>query len=59
MLKQIKENINNILYFILVIILLWLTISNTVQAFKCSKMTQTELFIHIPKSFACNWEYCD
>jgi len=58
MVKYVKNTISNILYFILAAALLWTVISNIIQVFKCHKMSQTELFIHIPKSFICDWQYC-
>lgn len=39
-------------------LILWVLISNTVQRFKCPTMTETELLLHIPKSFVCNWSEC-
>lgn len=57
--KYIKENIVNTLYFVLISVFLWVGISSIIQSFKCPKMTQTELFIHIPKSFVCDWQYCN
>ena len=59
MIKYIKDNISNALYFLLVAVFLWMTISNITQAFKCPKMSQTELFLHIPKSFVCDWKHCN
>lgn len=55
----IKKRIINLLYIILVVLCLWTAITNIIQAFKCPRMTQTELFLHIPKSFICDWEICD
>lgn len=55
MIKYIKDNISNALYFVLVAVFLWVVISNIIQAFKCPEMSQTELFIHIPKSFVCDY----
>lgn len=54
-----KDKISNALYFVLVAVFSWVSISNTIQSFKCTKMTQTELFIHIPKSFVCDWKHCN
>jgi hypothetical protein len=59
MIKYIKENISNALYFVLFAVGLWVVISNAIQAFKCPEMSQTELLIHIPKSFVCDWKHCD
>ncbi len=49
---------NKILYYILIIVTTWVSITNIIQAFKCPKMTQTELLIHIPKTVVCNWSNC-
>ena len=57
--KYIKDNINNALYFVLAAVLLWVSISSIIQAFKCPEMSQTELFIHIPNSFVCDWQHCN
>jgi membrane protein involved in colicin uptake len=57
--NYIKNNISNALYFVLVAVFLWAAISTMTQAFKCPEMSQTELFIHIPKSFVCDWQHCN
>lgn len=54
-----KNNISKILYFILLTVFLWLSISNIIQAFNCPEMTNTELFLHLPKSFICDWTSCN
>jgi len=56
---KIKEYTNNKLYTVLIAVLLWVAISSIIQAFKCTDMTQTQLFLHIPKSFVCDWEHCN
>ena len=43
---------------ILLVVFLWVSISNIIQAINCPKMSQTELFMHIPKSFVCDWDRC-
>lgn len=51
MLKKLK-------YFspvILSICMVWTSISLTIQRFKCPTMTETELFLNIPKSFILNF----
>ena len=57
--NYIKNNISNALYFVLVAVFLWAAISSTIQRFKCAEMSETELFIHIPKSFVCDWQHCN
>lgn len=47
-----------ILYFALIALFCWMSITNIIQAFKCPKMTQTELLLHINKSFVCDWNKC-
>ena len=54
-----KYKFKNIFNIILVMILLWVAISSIIQRFKCSEMTETQLFIHIPESFILNWKYCN
>jgi hypothetical protein len=56
---KIKEYSINTLYSLLVIISLWISISGFIQRFKCPSMTETELFLHIPKSVICDWEECN
>lgn len=56
---SIKQYIIGISYTILVTILLWIAISSIIQAFKCPSMTQTQLFMHIPKSVICDWQDCN
>ena len=57
--KYLKNNIRNWIYFVLVAMFLWVSISNVIQAIKCPKMSQTELFIHMPKSFVLDWKNCN
>lgn len=55
---KIRDYTNNALYIMLAIMVLWVVISSEIQAFKCPGMTQTQLFLHIPRSFICNWKHC-
>lgn len=41
---------------VIVILLIWVSISSLIQAFTCPKMTETERLIHIPKAFIGQWE---
>lgn len=52
------EKIKEIIAFIVIAINLWIACSGIIQAFKCTKMTQTELFLNIPNSFICDWKEC-
>ena len=44
--------------YLLVPLFLWVSISSTIQRFKCAQLTGTEIFIRIPKSFMCDWVNC-
>jgi hypothetical protein len=46
-------------YVPLVAVLLWVAVSGFIQRFKCPSMTETELFLHIPKSVVCDWKHCN
>ena len=50
------SKITNIIWFILVLLLLWIGVTSTIAAFKNPKLTETELFLRIPKSFILNYE---
>lgn len=56
---KIKDYANNALYTVLVVVFLWVAVSGFVQRLKCPSMTETELFLHIPKSVVCDWKYCN
>lgn len=58
-LNYIKRTEGHLLYTLLVAVLLWVAISTMIQAFKCPELSQTELFLRIPKSFICAWEHCN
>ena len=59
MMKNIKNNISNALYFVLVAVFMWVAVSSMIQRFKCDTMTETQLFLHIPQSFVCDWRHCN
>ena len=50
-----KHNIKFIFKIICCIILLWISITSTICAFKNPEMTETQLFLYIPKSFILNF----
>ncbi len=56
---KIKDYAGTALMIVFVVALLWVAVSGFIQRFKCPKMTETELFLHIPKSFVCRWHHCD
>lgn len=53
------KKIKIVISYIFTVITIWVAISTFVQAFKCPSMSQTELFINIPKSFVCDWNNCN
>jgi hypothetical protein len=56
---RFKENAAIVVYAMLVAVFMWVAISSTIQRFKCVKLTETEIFIRIPKSFVCDWANCN
>lgn len=42
-----------------IIILLWISITNIIQSFKCDSMTSTQLFKRLPQSFVLNFKTCN
>jgi len=48
-----------IAYIIAMVILSWISITISIQRFKCVKLTQTELFLMIPDTFICNFQNCN
>lgn len=53
-----KKNFIFIVRTILIVVSAWMAITVTIQAFKCEKLTRTELFLRIPNSFVCDWIEC-
>lgn len=49
-----KKNI----VFLVIGLTLWIACTGIIQAFKCPKMTQTELFLNITNSVICNYKTC-
>ena len=54
--KKEYNKIITIVWFILVLLLLWIGVTSTIAAFKNPKLTETELFLRIPKSFILNFK---
>ena len=52
--KYVKRT--TIIGIILVLLLLWMGVTSTIAAFKNPKLTETELFLRIPKSFILDYE---
>jgi len=55
---KIKEYVGKAIYPILAALFLWVAISGIIQRFKCPSLSETEIFLHIPKSFICDWHNC-
>lgn len=45
-----------ILTAILMVVSLWIVITNTIMTFRNPQMTQTQLFLHIPKTIILNFD---
>ena len=52
--KYVKRT--TIIRIILVLLLLWIGVTSIIARFKNPKLTETELFLRIPKSFILNYE---
>jgi hypothetical protein len=50
-----KFKIEELISILLFTIVIWVSVSSLIQAFNCPNMTQTQLFLHIPKSFIGDW----
>lgn len=47
-----------IVRIILIVVFVWVAITLNIQRFMCTKLTETEIFLNIPKSFICNFKKC-
>jgi hypothetical protein len=56
--KQINIRYDNIISYLVIVILCWISITCVIQAFYCPKMTRIEKFLHIPKSVMLKFEHC-
>lgn len=54
--KKKHNKIINVIWFILVLLLLWMVVTSTIARFKNPKLTETELFLRIPKSFILDFK---
>lgn len=50
------DKITTIIGIILVLLLLWIGVTSIIAGFKNPKLTETELFLRIPKSFVLNFK---
>lgn len=56
--KDIIEKAKLLLHLFTVLIALWVFMSMATQAFKCPKMTNTELLINLPNSLVGKYKEC-
>jgi len=56
---KLTEKLKLTLAIIFIILCLWISITSTIQRFKCDTMTETQVFKRIPQSFICNWIECN
>lgn len=54
--KTLSNNLEPILYAAVLSAALWCSVTTAIMAFKNPEMTQTQLFLAIPKSFMLNFE---
>lgn len=52
------DPMKTIIFILLFCAVVWLAVSNGIQAIECPHMTQTELFLRLPQSFIGEWRYC-
>lgn len=45
----------DILYYFLVVICMWIALTSTITRFKNTKISETEIFLHIPQSFVLDF----
>jgi hypothetical protein len=57
--NKILSNLINNVFALFIASLVWVGVSSTIQRFECPQMTETELFLHIPRSFMCDWRHCN
>ena len=54
-----KKRIESLIQIVVVISALWCFGTTVTQAYKCNEMSQTELFLHIPRSFILDFNNCN
>jgi hypothetical protein len=56
--RNMINSIKTKFYVIFAVIMLYICTVNLIQAFSCTEMTQTQLFLHIPKSIILDFKHC-
>jgi hypothetical protein len=54
--RPILKNAEPLLYGFILIVAAWCSLTSAIMAFKHPEMTQTQVFLAIPKSFVLNFE---
>lgn len=54
--KQTKEFFSASFYLLFLAAVIWVAVSTGIQRFKRPELSETELFLRIPKSFICDWK---
>lgn len=54
--KKLKDIIYLILLFLLFVVISWNAVTSIIYRFKNPKKTETEVLLHIPKSFILNFK---
>jgi len=49
----------NILLYIALLLIIWVVLSQFIQAMMCPKLTQMEVFLHTPKSMMFDFIKCN
>jgi len=49
--KETKNNISTLIIIIFMIAIMWVSLTTLIQRFSNPHLTETELFLNIPKSF--------
>ena len=52
-----KNRLANTIRMLFIMIFLWIAVTVTIQRFKCTKMSETELFLEIPNNFVLKFKY--
>jgi hypothetical protein len=54
-----KDKLVKILTSIGLLVFIWVLVTISIQRFKCTNMSETELLIYIPQAFICDWKICE
>jgi len=54
--EKIEYIVENFAWWAIILIALWLGLTNAIYSLSHPEKTQTEVFLHIPKSFICDFD---